>query len=206
MNGWRRRLIGNPSRSIAPLAWWLIPLFLFIGILIYFFGDFDGARSGLLDMHRAPSGEQVWLGDSNIPDQSWSESFVAPSEEVRARLLQNLSRFRGERVQQGIELEILASAETGHQVAQQLGSALGHYGMGKATRRSGEASAVPFTTLRAAPRDRGMARELLAALSPYLKGDIWIQYDESVNTRTMTLLLADDPLFGHDGTVWYGLD
>lgn len=207
MNPWRR-LRGNPSRSIAPLAWFLIPLLLFIAILIYFFGDTEPQSADIHLLEVAPSGEGVWLGSPNEPDWVWSESYVAPSEEVRAQLLQNLARFRGERAQQGIQLAVTASAdnEAGARAAQQLGTALGQYGLGRTARASGESDNATISILRAPPRDRGMARQLLAALSPYLRGEIWVQYDESISTRSMTLHLADQQLFGEDGTVWYGLD
>lgn len=206
MSAWQR-LTGNPSRSIAPLAWGLVPLFLVIGVLIYVFGDAPSQSSNLLTMERSSSGERVWLGSSDIPDRAWSESFVPPNDAVRTALLQELARFRGERVQQGIELEVTAAAsnEAGQQVARQIGSALGQYSLGKA-RDTDERASISFTTLRAAPRDRGMVHALLTALSPYLKGEVWIQYDESANTRSLTLHLADHPHFGDDGTVWYGLD
>ena len=207
MSSWRR-LRGNPSRSIAPLAWFLIPLFLLIAILIYFFGDTDPQSTDIHLMEVASSGEGVWLGDPNEPDWIWSESYVDPSEEVRAALLQSLSRFRGEQAQQGIQLAVAASADNpaGVRVAQQLGTALGQYGLGQVTRAPAEAGNTSSSILRAPPRDRGMVRRLLAALSPYLRGKIWVQYDESISTRSMTLHLADQQLFGEDGTVWYGLD
>lgn len=207
MNPWRR-LRGNPSRSIAPLAWLLIPLFLFIAIVIYFFGDTTPQSTDLHLMEVSPSGEGVWLGDPDEPDWVWSESHVAPSEAVRSQLLQRLARFRGEHPQQGVQLMVTASAsnEAGLRVAEQLGTALGQYGLGQTTRPPAEAGSPTISILRAPPGDRGMARQLLAALSPYVRGEIWVQYDESISTRSMTLHLADQQLFGEDGTVWYGLD
>lgn len=206
MNPWRR-LRANPSRSIAPLAWFLIPLFLFIALLIYFFGDTTSRDGDLHLMEASPSGEGVWLGEPDEPDWVWSESYVAPAEAVRAQLLQRLARFRGERVQQGIQLSVTASAhnEAGLRVAQQLRAALGQYGLGQTTQPS-KVNGQTVSILRAPPRDRAMARQLLAAFYPYLRGEIWVQYDESISTRSMTLHLADEQLFGEDGTVWYGLD
>lgn len=207
MNPWRF-LKGNPSRSIAPLAWFLIPLFLLIALLIYFFGDTTSQTDELHLMEVSPSGEGVWLGSPDEPDWVWSESYVAPSETVRSQLLQRLARFRGERVQQGIQLTVTASAdnEAGTRVAQQLGAALGQYGLGQSARPPAETASPTISVLRAPPRDRGLAKQILAALSPYLRGNIWIQYDENFSTRSMTLHLADEQLFGEDGTVWYGLD
>lgn len=205
MAAWQR-LFGG-SRSAAPLAWGLIPLFLIIGIIIFFFGDLDARHDGIHIMERAPTGERVWLGSADIPDHAWSAAFIAPNDEVRTALLESLSSFRGERVQQGVQLEVSAADanEAGRQVARQIGSALGQYGVGRA-RTASTTGPAPITQLRASPRDRGLVLHLLSALSPYLKGEIWIQYDESASTRSMTLHLADDPLFANDGTVWYGLD
>lgn len=207
MNPWRR-LRSNPSRSIAPLAWLLLPLFLFIAILIHFFGNDTSPSTDYHLMERASSGERVWLGTARKPDWNWSEPYIAPSETVRAQLLKSLARFRGEHAQQGIFLEVTASGsnEAGYQVAQQLGAALGQYGLGKTARPPAHDGRLPISILRAPPRDRSMAQQLLKALSPYLKGEIWIQYDESTSTRSMTLHLADQQWFGEDGTVWYGLD
>ncbi len=196
---------GN-TRSMTPFAWGLIPLFLVIGLMI-FFGDTTGERRGITVLEQTPGGERVWLGSTDIPDHAWSQTFNAPSDDTRAALLRALASFRGERVQQGIRLDVSAvdDNEAGRQVARTLGSALGQYNLGRAQPSTAEYS-VHITQLRAAPRDRGLVHHLLAALSPYLKGEVWIQYDEGASTASMTLHLADAPLFGEDGTVWYGLD
>ncbi len=195
---------GN-SRSAAPLAWGLIPLLLLIGILIFFFGDTGNDRSNVVSLEQTPGGERVWLGETDVPDQEWSDAFIPPSAAVRSALLRALASFRGERPQQGIRLEVSAvdDNEAGRQVARQIGAALGQYSLGR-TRAAPTEHSVHITQLRASPHDRGMVHHLLSALSPYLKGEVWIQYDD--NAETMILHLADNPVFGGDGTVWYGVD
>jgi hypothetical protein len=196
---------GGNSRSAAPLAWGLIPLLLLIGILIFFFGDTDSDRINVVSLEQTPSGERVWLGETDVPDREWSDAFIPPSEAVRSALLRALAGFRGERPQQGIRLEVSAvdDNEAGRQVARQIGAALGQYNLGRNRAASAEHS-VHITQLRVSPHDRGMVYHLLSALSPYLKGEVWIQYDD--NAETMILHLADNPVFGGDGTVWYGVD
>lgn len=197
---------GN-SRSVTPLAWGLIPLLLIIGILIFFFGDTDSERVNVISLEQTSGGERVWLGETDVPDQEWSDAFIPPSEAVRSALLRSLASFRSERVQQGIRLEVSAvdNNETGRQVARQIGAALGQYSLGR-TRASPTEHSVHITQLRASPRDQGMVHHLLSAMSPYLKGEVWIQYDDNANAETMILHLADNPIFGGDGTVWYGVD
>ncbi|MBV1786651.1 hypothetical protein KQ940_01125 [Marinobacterium sp. D7] len=92
------------------------------------------------------------------------------------------------------------------QLAQRIGSSLAHYGLGRAVKA--DSRLLPdrqraTLVLRGARDDAEIIQHLLAALSPYLSGDILVQFDDSRRIDQLELYLLGEPRFTAQGVALF---
>ncbi len=201
----------NPA--IKYLGWGLIPLFLVVLLLILLGRTWGPAEPGpVVVLDRTDQVQKVRLG-SLAQVERLEDHYIAPGAQRRERVLQGLSRFRADYKQLAPRLEIYAApgSVSRRKVATRLGEALANYGLGQAV-PAGE-HGVPAKTgespiwMRVSPSDLNIAHRLLAALSPYLAGEIAIEMDAGVGTGSMSLTLLGEPRFTETGlAVFKGAD
>jgi len=189
------------------IVWYPLALLLAVlALLIWFKGSpqlGQSASDSVTVLSESATGQWLKLPATGVEGRL-SSRYVTASEERRARVLQNLSEFRAAYKQLAPFIEIRAAAglESRQRLAQRLGSELSHYGLGRAL--TGE-SRAPQDGERAALilyGSRGnaeMIRGLLAALSPYLAGEVLVQFDEAMRSDRLELYLLGEPGFTGDG-------
>ncbi|NVK41804.1 MAG: hypothetical protein HWE39_11230 [Oceanospirillaceae bacterium] len=133
------------------------------------------------------------------------DGYVPESPQLRAQVLQNLNEFRAAYRQLAPALEVLAlpGLDSRQSLAERLGSALAFQGLGQARQAElslEDPSLVPAPMLlRCAPKDFKLVQRLLEALSPYIAGDVLIQFDENIRTGELKLYLLGRPRFSEEG-------
>lgn len=193
-----------------PRLWLLLALLVALLLLMFLVRGWNGGPEPVLEVvasgpgwHRVMVAREGGIADTGKP---LSDDFVVISSDNRERVLQNLGRFRADYKQLAPFLWVSAppGIESRTRVADQLGSVLARYGLG---RTRSEAVSPPLAIKPGASlalicdrRHMEIAHRLLQALSPYLRGEVLIQFDDALNIDNMQLLIGGSPRFAADGT------
>ncbi|GGB91292.1 hypothetical protein GCM10011352_16670 [Marinobacterium zhoushanense] len=196
--------VGIPLKYVV----YLLPLFLIVVGLFLWFGGLgsdaqNSSGTGSVEV-LSDSDTARWLRLPPVDEiDELSSAYIAVDEKRRARVLQNLAEFRATYQQLAPFLEIKAvPGEAREKLAQRLGQALGHYGLGRAVKD--DADSFPdrrraALVLRGARDDAEIIKRLLAALSPYLSGDVLVQFNDDQRIDRLQLYLLGDPGFTKEG-------
>lgn len=179
------------SRNLSPQAWLLIPLALLVGGLILFFGQTDDNASVRV-VQSSSSGMVLSIG----PGEGGPPG-TAGAKARRAQALANLAEFRAHYQQLSPFVSVIAidDSAAGGAFARELGDLLAELNLGNRVKQppaatGGEDSAA--IRLRCAPGDGSVARDLVAALSPLLRGSATITFDQSLGVADMLLAVSDE--------------
>ncbi|MCB1674723.1 MAG: hypothetical protein KDI01_00425 [Halioglobus sp.] len=200
--------------SLRPLAIWLLPLLAAVALLILVFGDKRDVSSALEIVATTAQGVTLAMessGDEPADASAGTSEYVPPAEARRQAVLSRLSEFRATYKQARPFVTVAAdgSVDSLRQLAQRLADALGKYGLGRVELvPPGQLPDAPaaLPVLRCAERDAAIARELLAALEPYLGGGLEMAWDERLRVDQMYLELRGTPSFSAQGEAFFGAD
>ncbi|WP_439134483.1 hypothetical protein [Pseudomaricurvus sp.] len=192
------------QRDMSAMAWWLIPIGILTATLILLFGSPDEADESLVVTESGTGYQRVRLPLLDETAGELSSQFRPLSSQHHQKLLSRLEQFRSEYRPAAPRLEVWAKPglESRSKVASQLGDDLSRHELGKATQEL----AMPAATITSplvlvcAEKDKGIARQLLAALSVYLTGEVELHFDDTVSLSEMKLYLLGEPLFSTQGT------
>lgn len=190
--------------------WLLLALLVSLLLLMFLVRGWNGGPEPVLEVVASGSGWQRarLVGEGGVPANGapLSEHFLAISSANRERVLENLSRFRADYKQLAPFLRVSASPtlESRSLLADQLGRVLARYGLGGT---APEAVSPPLATEPGASlvmicneRHLVIAHRFLQALSPYLRGEVLIQFDDGRNVDHMQLFIKGNPRFAPGGT------
>lgn len=190
--------------------WPLLALLIALLLLMFLVRGWNGGPEPVLEVVASGSGWQrvMVAREGGVADtgEPLSDSFVVISPANRERVLQNLGRFRADYKQLAPFLRVSASPgmPSRSRLADRLGSALAHYGLGRTVPEvaSPPLALEPGASLVLICNESHMeiAHRLLQALSPYFRGEVLIQFDESLRVDTMQLLIGGRPRFTAEGT------
>lgn len=197
--------VGVPMKFVL----YLLPLFLIVLGLGVWFGGL-GSNPPRYNLHSsvqvlsdAPTARWLRLPD-NVAASDLTGEYIATGDNMRARVLQNLSEFRTTYKQLAPFMKVSAAPgnEAGQQLAQRIGSSLAHYGLGRAVKA--DSRSLPdrqraSLVLLGARDDAEIIQHLLAALSPYLSGDVLVQFDDTRRIDQLELYLLGKPSFTAEG-------
>lgn len=133
---------------------------------------------------------------------------VPVSVQSRQKVFENLRNFRAVYKQAGVQMTVVpVGGGSQVELARRLGSALSQNGLGRvnsapgaveSNRGVGDGSS-PAVLLYCAQRDSEIARELLAALEPYLAGPVGLVWDDALRVDQFRLEIRREPRFAEDG-------
>jgi len=196
-------VVGAPLKNV----WFLIPLLLVVlGVAYWFSGSDPEERGDVASVTvLSESDDAQWLRlPTVVAAGEVGSRYVEPADALRAGVLQNLAQFRVNYQQLAPYLKVKAAPglENGQRLAQQLGSVLAHYGLGRTA--ASDAQSLPdkrraLLVLRGARKDAEIIRRLLAALSPYLSGEVLVQFDDARRIDQLELYLLGEPGFTKTG-------
>ncbi|MFC6673070.1 hypothetical protein [Marinobacterium aestuariivivens] len=202
------RSIASGFRSVHLIAGGLLIL-----LILSFLVDWSGEpqRSGespLVVLSEAEDAQWIRLPAPAVTDRL-DRIYMAESEPLRAQVLQNLGEFRAayQQLAPSLEVRVAPGLKSRQRLAERLGAALSHFGLGRA--RAGfdlalPGQARPAMLARCSGRDAEILRRLLAALSPYLAGDVLVQFDDSLRIDEIGLYLLGEPRFNEEGVAIFG--
>lgn len=195
--------------SMAPYAWLLLPLAA-VGALLWVFSESRAPAVAPLEMVReSASGGTVHMAGPAVT--SGSANAVPVQEARRQKVLENLRDFHAAYKQAGARLSVLAVDDgAGEVLARRLGEALAQYDLGgvsnpdPTTASGAGAEPAPAILLFCAERDNRIARELLAALEPYLAGPVSLVWDDALRIDQLRLEIRGVPGFAESGEALFG--
>ena len=198
----RKRRLPN----MAPYAWLLLPLAA-VGALLWVFSESRAPAVAPLEMVReSASGGTVHM--AGPPATSGSANAVPVQEGRRQEVLENLRDFHAVYKQAGARMTVLAVDDgAGEVLARRLGEALRQYDLGGVSNADPTAAGAsgagdeppPAILLFCAERDNRIARELLAALEPYLAGPVSLVWDDALRIDQLRLEIRGVPGFAESG-------
>lgn len=188
-------------------AWLVLPLALIVIGLIALFGDYDsGKLSEPKVLASSPQGLLLELPVvSNAPEMDWQAEWAPSSDGARRQVLQSLSEYAADFKQLRTLLEVWAEpgAAEREKLAQRLGKALAHYNLGRVNQTVVPPAALAMldsgALLVCAEEDRELAMRMLAALTPYLGGQVTVHFTSEFAAQSMRLYLFGTPSFSDLG-------
>jgi hypothetical protein len=149
------------------------------------------------NMENSPGGIQV-AGDLNM------NGYRPISSELRATIKQNLSAFSAS--QAGgfcVIIRVEAGDSLRQRVARELGELLSSANLGNFPRGNTNIGVAPEhpITVWCTKNQLAPVRSFLAAIAPYVKGEMFIDVSKDDGAGTVTLYLNGIPVFSPDGSV-----
>ncbi len=193
--------------SYSDIAWWLVPLALFLGLALFLFGRPSKGPDELRVLARpSPDTELVSLGTKPTGAVDLHTEFIPPNESLRQRVLVNLRRFQTEYRQSApaISVDTATDSTSWNRVAQALSNMLSSTGLSSSVRAPvaappDEASADILLYTQQANRE--IVHEFLKGLSPYINGRILLIFDQRHRLDRMQMIIQHTPQFDADGAV-----
>ena len=198
------------SPNYSGIAWWIVPLALFIGLLLLVFGsaDEDPAPPVVLE-HPSPDTELVSIGSVPVSTAaSLTAHFTPPDEQLYQRTGENLRRFRTDFRQ--LAPAITVSAVPGSKnrdkavaaladmlASEQLAADPSASPVDTRTQESVEADLVLYT--REANRD--IVFRFLTAVSPYVNGRVLLVFNNDFTLDRLHLVFRREPWFTPSGAI-----
>ncbi|CCK75167.1 hypothetical protein OLEAN_C09910 [Oleispira antarctica RB-8] len=186
-------------------AWLLVPILFVIILLIALFGDRDNDK--LLQpklLESSPAGLLLELPNvSTTKAGDWKTQWKPSSDIARQQVLQSLSEYAADYKQLRTQLEVWAEpgSTSRDQLVQRIGSALERYDLGEVKQEANPAVILPAKgiLLICAAADKELALRMLAALTPYISGEVSIRFETNLAAQTMRLYLFGTPYFNDQG-------
>tara|TARA_R110002072_G_scaffold119380_2_gene252173 strand:- start:1417 stop:2082 length:666 start_codon:yes stop_codon:yes gene_type:complete len=205
----------RPKRFIpnyAGIAWLIVPLALFIGLLLLLFGsaDDDPAQPKVL-AKPSPDTELVSIGSapaSTATAASLTTQFTPPDEQLYQRMGENLRRFRTDfrQMAPAINVSAVPGSKNRDKAVAALADMLaseqlsGHPDASVADTRAKENVAADLI-LYTRQANREIVFRFLAAISPYLSGRVLLVFNDDFTLDRLHLVFRDEPLFTPSGAV-----
>lgn len=196
-------------RSASKYAWMAPAIILLALLLVFLFGKDDADQTKPVQtLETSERQDRVRIGQPDQPGELQVSASL--STEIREHVLQNLSEFRAQHQMVGPTVTVTATATTAGSVrlAETIGELLARHNLGEhvgearsATNGAidGDSNARDGMRLLVASQDVTFAHSLLAALAPMLSGTVVIQFDESLGTGKLRLLVTTTPQFTEEG-------
>ncbi|MFA7553348.1 MAG: hypothetical protein WCY88_03780 [Spongiibacteraceae bacterium] len=188
-------------------AWLVIPLALLVIALIVLFGNHDESNLPQLKiLDSSPQGMLLQLPIVSTTDEvSWQAQWAPASSTARQQVFDSLSQYAADFKQLRPQLEIWTESGSAarEKVAQRIGEALAHYHLGRAVPATSQITAPGIADngaiLVCTEADRELALRMLAALTPYLGGNVSVHFDAKLIAQSMRLYLLGTPSFNDQG-------
>lgn len=198
------------SPNYSTIAWWIVPLALFIGLLLLVFGsaDEDPAQPVVL-AHPSPHTELVSIGSVSVSTAaSLTAHFTPPDEQLYQRTKENLRRFRTDFRQMAPAITVSAipgsknrykavAALADMLASEQLAADPSASAVDTRTQESVEADLTLYT--REANRD--VVFRFLTAISPYVSGRVLLVFNDDFTLDRLHLVFRSEPWFTPSGAV-----
>ncbi|MEE4145440.1 MAG: hypothetical protein V2I26_11615 [Halieaceae bacterium] len=199
------------SPSYSDIAWWLIPLAVFVGLALLWFGNADESPGEPVVLAwPSPDTELVATGLSSSSAAATANehaSFIPPTGLLHQRVLENLRRFQTEfrQMAPGASVSAAPGSLNRDLVAKALKDLFASTGL-TATANVAVNSPVPETALAdillyTRKENREIVHRLIAAIYPYLSGKILLVFDERFTLDRLHLVIQGTPRFNSDGSV-----
>jgi hypothetical protein len=186
-------------------AWLFVPILLVIIVLIALFGNNDNIKhSQPTVLESSPVGMLVKLPfATTIKAIDWQAQWDPSLNMPRQQVLQSLGEYAADFKQLRTQLQV--RAEPGsiekNKLVQRIGNALARYSLGGVIQEANPALTRPDegVLLICAAADKNLALRILAALTPYVSGNVSIHFDTELAAQSMQLYLFGVPYFNDQG-------
>jgi hypothetical protein len=186
-------------------AWLFVPILLVIIVLIALFGNNDNIKhSQPTVLESSPVGMLVKLPfATTIKAIDWQVQWDPSLNMPRQQVLQSLGEYAADFKQLRTQLQVRAepgSVEK-NKLVQRIGNALARYSLGGVIQEANPALTRPDegVLLICAAADKNLALRILAALTPYVSGNVSIHFDTELAAQSMQLYLFGVPYFNDQG-------
>lgn len=194
--GW----IPSPGVSVAIL----VAILALLALLVFQGEESESRLPSARIVSSTAEGSMVLL-EGGTPRTQAKMNYLPESRRRREQVLANLRNFRARYKQSrpAFAVSVTGTADSLAPLARRIASTLTQYDLGKL---EPTADSPPDTVqdhqmpvLRCAPRDELIARQLLAALEPYLQGAVKIVHVPGLRLDRMQLLLNGKPHYSDAG-------
>jgi hypothetical protein len=186
-------------------AWLLVPILLVIILLIALFGNSDNIKhSQPTVLESTPVGMLVKLPfASTTKVLDWQTQWDPSLKMSRQQVLQSLGEYAADFKQLRTQLQVWAEPGSieRNKLVQRMGNALAQYSLGGGIQEANLAFTRPDkgVLMICAAADKNLALRLLAALTPYIGGNVSIHFETEFAAQSMQLYLFGVPYFNDHG-------